>query len=421
MVAILLDEFLGTVAQEKSEKKMRERVENSKASIVTGHGGDLQQPLDPLIAGLVTFTTEDDLLDRIALVYEAMDIDESGTMSREQLNAGLRCFDLGEKVQLSAEDWEVIGNEGKWLNSDGQMTPEGFQLMILSQLTNFTNRKLVSCMNELDGDTSDDDGRSSIVVLALKMIINYVHQLQQSMRELRAIVDPSAEPKTNRSRMQVVVNLKNVPLRRSFVKWKSVLDWFKEDAMVLTKVIKAVEEAHLSSEVRFEQFHALLQSSLHLDDAEAVEQGHRLFKYLDLDGSGSINTVELQNAVARIERCMSDRELMLHRSDLMDAKLNRLRNEFNGMQSLIDFRMGALAETVAAKVLAALGTTPAAATGCAAANGQLSSAAASLPESGETGEADEISPSDITSIASDFEPEHAVQDRAWRKVSPVKE
>ena len=144
MVAILLDEFLGTVAQEKSEKKMRERVESSKASIVTGHGGDLQQPLDPLIAGLVTFTTEDDLLDRIASVYEAMDIDESGTMSREQLNAGLRCFDLGEKVQLSAEDWEVIGNEGRWLNSDGLMTPEGFQLMILSQLTNFTNRKLVS-------------------------------------------------------------------------------------------------------------------------------------------------------------------------------------------------------------------------------------------------------------------------------------
>ena len=172
--------------------------------------------------------------------------------------------------------------------------------------------------------------------------------------------------------------------------------------------------------MRFEQFHALLQSSLHLDDAEAVEQGHRLFKYLDLDGSGSINPVELQNAVARIERCMSDRELMLHRSDLMDAKLNRLRNEFNGMQTLIDLRMGALAETVAAKVLAALGTTPAAATS-AAANGQLSSTAAPLPESGETGEADEISPSDITSIASDFEPEHAVQDRSWRKVSPVKE
>ena len=115
---------------------------------------------------------------------------------------------------------------------------------------------------------------------------------------------------------------------------------------------------------------------------------------------------------------MSDRELMLHRSDLMDAKLSRLRNEFNGMQSLIDVRMGALAETVAAKVLAALCTSPSAATS-AAANGQLSSVAVPPPESGETSEVDFPSPLDITSIAADFEPEHAVQDRAWRKSLPI--
>ena len=98
VIAILLDEFLTTVAKEKLLQRKREMIEKSRSNITIG--SDRRQPLDPLLAGLVTFTTEEDLLSKIGAIYEAMDLDESGSMSLEELNAGLKLFSLGQGTSL---------------------------------------------------------------------------------------------------------------------------------------------------------------------------------------------------------------------------------------------------------------------------------------------------------------------------------
>jgi Ca2+-binding EF-hand superfamily protein len=354
VVAILLDEFMGTIAKEKADQRRAEMLEKSMSNIsIVGHR---QQPLDPLMAGLVTFTTENDLLTKIAAIYETMDVDESGSMSREELNAGLKLFSIGGQVQLSAEDWQSFGD---CLNNDGEMGPAGFQTMILNQLRMYTNRKLATVMNQSNPGDDEHDGVEDIIILALKMIMNYVHQLQKMVADVHSVVDPEARiehgerRRTQRSRMEVIMNLKNLPLRRAFAKWIDEVKKLSEGAEVLSEIVKHIDEGH--GYIRFEEFASLLAQMSSLKVSDPLAHARRIFRHLDVDGSGTIDKAELHAEIKRIESEMSDRDLMLRRLDLVEAKLDAFKSEVKSTVDVrINERMDALADNLAAKVLGAL-------------------------------------------------------------------
>jgi hypothetical protein len=368
VVAILLDEFLSTVAREKAEQRKSEMFEKSMSNITIV--GDRQQPLDPLLAGLVTFATEQGLLSKIADIYETMDVDEAGSMSREKINAGLKLFSLGGQVQLSSDDWEILSEHGEFLNADGEMGPAGFEAMILNQLRVYTNRKLAMVMNQFDTeDNNADDCVDSIIILALKMIMNYVHQLQIMMTEVHSAVDPegrSEQKKTRRSRMEVIMGLRNLPLRRAFTKWALEVKGLAEGAHVLSEVIKQIDNQEGHGEIGFEEFASLLAQSNSLKVSDPVAHARRIFRHLDEDGSGTIDKEEVHAAIRRIENEMSDRDLLLRRLDLVEAKLDAFRSDVDALKSdvkstvlhTVDVRlhecMDAVADNIAAKVLGAL-------------------------------------------------------------------
>ena len=112
-VAILLDEFLGTIAQEKAEKKRAERLEREYE--VNMLHVERMWPLDPLMAVLVLYTTDHDLITKIAGIYERMDLDKSGSLSLQELNRGLQHLNFGSGVQISAEDFELFLFSVLWL------------------------------------------------------------------------------------------------------------------------------------------------------------------------------------------------------------------------------------------------------------------------------------------------------------------
>ena len=209
VIAILLDEFLGTVTREKAEARKRQLKKQLHGEVTTLSAravSHLHFPLDPFLATLMTCSTDEDLSAKIASVYECMDVDQSGAMSREELNAGLKLFSLEDSVHLSPEDWEIISEHGRFLNADGEMGPAGFEAMVIGQLRSYVNRKLVAMMNYLHHD-SEDDNKDHTIVVGLKMTMDYLSSIARSVGKLREAVDPHGlvnEAKSKRSRMQVV-------------------------------------------------------------------------------------------------------------------------------------------------------------------------------------------------------------------------
>ena len=347
VVAILLDEFLGTVAREKAEE--HRQTGTTSSSVISGVSS--AQALDPFLAGLVTFTTEEGLLSKIHEIYEAMDIDQSGALSREEFNAGLKLFSLGEQVQVSQEEWQVISEEGTLLNADGEIGPSGFEAMVLTQLRAFTNRKLVLVMNQLDTDENEDN-KQHIIVLALKMILNYVNQLQKSVAEVQTAVDPEGSRETarmKRSRMQVIMSLKKLPMRRAFASWAAAIDHGGpcNELDVLTEVANSVHNLHGPGTMGFDAFVSTIRQCNKLKIANPVRHVRRIFKQLDLDDLGCIKKADLHSRIEELEYNMSDRDLMLRRLDTLEGKLNSLQT---GLATRVD----ALADAVAEKVMAGL-------------------------------------------------------------------
>lgn len=97
VVAVLLDNFITSVSNEKAEEKKRLReTELKKKPKVTG-------VLDPVLSGLSQFSGPVDLTKRIQSLYKFVDIDDNGGLSFEELREGLRKFPSTPHIKLTEE------------------------------------------------------------------------------------------------------------------------------------------------------------------------------------------------------------------------------------------------------------------------------------------------------------------------------
>ena len=133
VVAVLLDSFLTSMLDAKREKELEELYDmrlKGAAAALTQDG-----PLDALVKGFLTVSREDDFRDRIRQVYNRLDADHSNGLTLEEINIGLKQFDSFVEGKLSREEWDMLSEHGKHLNSDGEMTLAGFEDMIKMQLS----------------------------------------------------------------------------------------------------------------------------------------------------------------------------------------------------------------------------------------------------------------------------------------------
>jgi hypothetical protein len=177
VVAVLLDEFMTTVARSKAKEASeatRQVREELKKQNSTSAG-----PLDALVRGMLDFTNYDDLMRRISNLYNRLDLDDSGAVSLEELNLGLGKLKLSKPVRLSVDEFNLMTNGCTLLNADGELTLAAFEEMMLNQVRSFCHRKVVLAMNRYGADESTKE-----VIFALKIIMLTVDNVDSTLEHV---------------------------------------------------------------------------------------------------------------------------------------------------------------------------------------------------------------------------------------------
>lgn len=212
VVAVLLDEFITTVAKEKAEKRQRQlkELEESKHKEATPDG-----PLDALVRSLMVYTNQDDLMRRISNLYARLDLDESGAIDLNELNEGLKKIPATANVVLSQDDFNIVTNNRALLNEEGELTPAAFEVMMLTQVKSFSQRKVVAAMAR-DHDEDTDD-----LVFALKSIMSTLDHVDSTVSSSHGMASHKPYLK---SRKEVLNRLFKSSQITMFNRWKEAVE-----------------------------------------------------------------------------------------------------------------------------------------------------------------------------------------------------
>ena len=113
-------------------------------------------PLDPLLASLANFSSPTHLDSQIRLLFQLMDVDDSGSLSFHEMQEGMESLPLSPNVILSIEDWDSLTIGGEALDENQCMTAEAFQTAIRWQLMLYGQRLLAQRMSQAMESDSDD-------------------------------------------------------------------------------------------------------------------------------------------------------------------------------------------------------------------------------------------------------------------------
>lgn len=183
VVAILLDNFIAATTSEKQ----RRAIEKQRKTRVVGHA------LDPLLEMLAaTYDTTYDLSKRIEQIYTVLDTDNTGPLSFQKVQEGLRKLNVEPRVHMSAEDWVHL-TEGFNLH-DGKINLEQFEAMIRVQLSYYVQRQTADAVAMSNG------GVELVAMLsALKIILTESDETKRITSELAYHSRGTVSPLMSRS------------------------------------------------------------------------------------------------------------------------------------------------------------------------------------------------------------------------------
>ena len=302
VVAVLLDSFLSAMLDSKREKALVEL----KAMQVKGVAAALCQdgPLDALVKGFLTVSREDDLRSRIRQVYSRLDADHSNGLTLDEINVGLKQFDSFNEGNLSREEWDILCDNGKHLNEHGEMTLAGFEGMIMMQMRQYVNRRLLEAMARLDDNT---DVEQAATLFALRQTMLYSFQTGELVQDLRQKIDPiskAASASTRLSNRQKRDALALRPKRWAFRQWSNAV---MEDNGTETSTTRTQNAIYLAVD-RIDTMELVLSTVLdkvsdihHAVGLQALVQGHgdtekqRLDHGLNLEAGGQAPPMHLSS------------------------------------------------------------------------------------------------------------------------------
>ena len=302
VVAVLLDSFLSAMLDSKREKALVEL----KAMQVKGVAAALCQdgPLDALVKGFLTVSREDDLRSRIRQVYSRLDADHSNGLTLDEINVGLKQFDSFNEGNLSREEWDILCDNGKHLNEHGEMTLAGFEGMIMMQMRQYVNRRLLEAMARLDDNT---DVEQAATLFALRQTMLYSFQTGELVQDLRQKIDPiskAASASTRLSNRQKRDALALRPKRWAFRQWSNAV---MEDNGTETSTTRTQNAIDLAVD-RIDTMELVLSTVLdkvsdihHAVGLQALVQGHgdtekqRLDHGLNLEAGGQAPPMHLSS------------------------------------------------------------------------------------------------------------------------------
>ena len=165
VVAVLLDEFIVSVAREKELVEREVEKENAKMHI-TGF-------LDTITCQLKTFDSRENLMQRIDKIYQKLDADDSGGLNCAEFKAGIKSLPGIPSMHMTEADFNDLTDNGRHLNSEGEFGSDQFRDMMKEEFIHYTQRYLANTVKE----SRSNEYKSS--VLQLKVLeMNLLDQIK---------------------------------------------------------------------------------------------------------------------------------------------------------------------------------------------------------------------------------------------------
>ena len=98
--------------------------------------------IDPVLHSLISAATQKQLDDKLNVLFDIVDVDESGLISFEEMKMGFLRIAGGIMGILSMEEYEAITRGGEYLDENGELDRENFKLLMNEQLRAYVQRKL---------------------------------------------------------------------------------------------------------------------------------------------------------------------------------------------------------------------------------------------------------------------------------------
>ena len=188
VIAVLLDEFVHSVQEEKEKALVQERL-HAEMRKITGC-------LDPLTRSLITFEDEEDLTIRIDGIYQQLDRDDSEGLTFEEFRDGVRLLS-SNNVHLTRDDFDIVTENGKLLGPDCAFNRQQFQSMMKGELWRYSRRLLSNDLLLLRDQAADSHFVSTIlahklmetrIAAAEKRETQILDQILSSMDRLQVCV-----------------------------------------------------------------------------------------------------------------------------------------------------------------------------------------------------------------------------------------
>ena len=168
VVAILLNGIVDSLASAETERiRQSELKEHHKVS----------GPMDPLLSTLAHFTSAGHLTSQIEMLFELLDVDDSGEVSYEEFKVGIKQMKYTPAINISIEDWHDFTDYGQLADKDDSFSKESFTVAIKRQLINYSQRLLAHRMKEM---TRRDPDTASIL-FAFKISMMQLFQLHTDL------------------------------------------------------------------------------------------------------------------------------------------------------------------------------------------------------------------------------------------------
>jgi len=193
-VAVLLEGFLSAIsAMEASERSHESAVEYNK----------IAGPLDPLLATLANFHSEEHLSSQIALLFGFLDIDDGGSITFEEFKQGVETIDSRPPMLVMREDFDSFTRGGALCKEDGSLDVRSFDRCMRLQMRNYAQRLIAHQMTEAVRNQQNDSAEyfaHKVLISEIFKLANKVSTISDDLRELSGGSDDLRELSGGRSR-----------------------------------------------------------------------------------------------------------------------------------------------------------------------------------------------------------------------------
>ena len=138
VVAVLLTAFSDAIQKESANASKIKKSEGDKLLALKVSSN----PLDPILMQLSTCENSQDLTNRIGLLFQVLDVDESGTVSPEEVVMGLAKLNFMPRIQCTLDDFNDITRDRTLCLPDGTLDRGCFECVLRKQLRDYISRSI---------------------------------------------------------------------------------------------------------------------------------------------------------------------------------------------------------------------------------------------------------------------------------------